>query len=188
MPQLQFPAAPRTAAGRPVSDRDHLECARRLLPDPTVTARDRVAAVLIVVFAQRIGRVARLSIDDITIDEDTVAIRLGESAITLPDPLASELRELVAERRGWVAAALSEHGGYSPGGAAGRPINEQSLSHQLKPIGVDCDQARRSALMHLAGRIPAALLADLLGINIRTAAMGRDRRRPWGDYPAIRSS
>ncbi len=43
-------------------------------------------------FAQHVSRVARLTLDDITIDTDAVAISLGSTAIVVPEPLAGELR------------------------------------------------------------------------------------------------
>jgi hypothetical protein len=51
-----------------------------------------------------------------------------------------------------------------------RPIGEQSLSPRLKLTGVDCYQDRRAALLHLAGEIPAAILADIVGVHITTTA------------------
>jgi integrase len=188
MPKLDFPAGPHTGVGAPVLDQDHLELARRLLHDPNITTRDRVAGVLIVLFAQRVGRIARLTIDDVAIDDDTVAIRFGDTAITMPDPLATQLRELIAERRGWVAAAVPETRWLFPGGAPGRPINEQVLSRRLKRIGVDCSHARRTALLQLARQMPAALVADLLGVHIVTATKWAEiAGRPWGEYPEMRA-
>jgi hypothetical protein len=41
--------------------------------------------------------------------------------------------------------------------------------------------------MQLAGQIPAALVADLLGLHIDTATKWADiAGRPWGDYPTLR--
>jgi hypothetical protein len=59
-----------------------------------MTTRDRIARSLVVLFAQPVIRVVRLTVDDITIDTDTVAIRLGSTAIVVPEPLAGELRGL----------------------------------------------------------------------------------------------
>ena len=61
------------------------------------------------------------------------------------------------------------------------------LSRRLKRIGVDCANARRTALLQLGGELPAALLADLLGLHIHTAnKWAQIAGRPWGDYPALR--
>ena len=74
-----------------------------------------------------------------------------------------------------------------PGNPPSRPISEQWLSRRLKLIGVDCNQDRRAALFHLAGEIPAPILADIVGVHVITAGAWADiAGRPWGDYPALR--
>lgn len=187
MPRLDFPAGQRTGPGHVISDEDPAQLARHLLHAPNITPRDRVAALLIVLFAQPVGRVARLTIDDVAIGDDSVAIRLGTTAIELPEPLAGHLRDLVADRRSGAAAAINEPRWLLHGKAPGRPIDELALSRRLKLIGVDCAAARRSTLLQLAGEIPAAIVADLLGIHIHTATKWADiAGRPWSDYPTLR--
>ncbi len=187
MAKLAFPAGQRHGPAAAIADQDRIAVARRLLHDPDIEARDRVAAVLIVLFAQPVSRVARLTVDDLTIDHNTSTIRLGASAITLPAPLSDHVRRLLAERRSRAAAELGDSRWLFPGGAPGRPIGAQVLSRRLKRIGVDCANARRTALLQLGGELPAALLADLLGLHIRTAnKWAQIAGRPWGDYPALR--
>jgi hypothetical protein len=188
MPKLEFPSSRRTAPTLPVIDHDRNELARRLLHDPGITTRDRVAGSLIVLFAQPLSRVARLAIQDITLDQDTVSIRLGTSPITVPEPLAGHLRTLVDDRSCRAAARLEEYHWLFPGNVAGRAIDEQVLSHRLKRIGVESAAARRAALLALAGEIPAALLADLIGIHIATATQwAQIAGRPWSHYPTLRN-
>lgn len=71
-----------------------------------------------------------------------------------------------------------------PGNPPSRPIGELSLSRQLKLVGIECNQHRRAALLHLAGEIPAAILSDIVGVHVNTAGAWADMAgRPWGDYP-----
>ena len=117
-----------------------------------------------------------------------VAVRFGDTAITLPEPLANDLRVLIADRRGCVAAAVPESRWLFPGGSPGQPISERVLSLRLKRIGVDCPEARRTALLQLAGQMPAALVADLLGVHVATATQwAQIAGRTWSDYPALRA-
>lgn len=59
----------------------------------------------------------------------------------------------------------------------------------MKAVGVECNGARRAALLQLAGRVPAAIVADLLGVHVSTATQwAQFSGRPWGDYPALRVS
>jgi hypothetical protein len=127
-------------------------------------------------------------VDDITVVDESVAVRFGDTAITLPEPLASDLRVLIADRRGCVVAAVPESRWLFPGGSPGQPISERVLSLRLKRIGGDCPVARRTALLQLAGQMPAALVADLLGVHVATATQwAQIAGRTWSDYPALRA-
>jgi len=170
MPRLDFPAGQRTGRTQAINDDDPAQLAHRLLHAPDITIRDRVAALLIVLFAQPVARIARVTIDDVTINADAVTIRLGTTAIDLPEPLAGNLRDLVTTRRSGAAAAIDEPRWLFQGKAPGRPIGEFALSRRLKLIGVDCAAARRSTLLH-----PAAP---------RQRDPRRDRRRnAWNPHP-----
>ena len=186
---VDFPAARSTRPLRPISDDDPPRLAQRLLHEPGIPARDRVAALLIVLFAQPVSRVARLTLDDVVIDRGTAKIRLGTTAIELPEPLAGHLRDLVASRRSGAAAAIPDPRWLFQGKAPGRPITEQNLSRRVKRLGVDCAAARRTALLQLAGEIPAAITAEMLGMHITTATKwAQIAGRPWGDYPTLRGT
>ena len=108
MPKLDFLTSGRGGPTAPIIDQDLIEFARRLLHDLLITTRDRVAGSLVVAVRPTRQPRRRLTLDDITIDTDTVAIRLGSTAIVVPEPLASELRSLVADRRCSATAQLSE--------------------------------------------------------------------------------
>ncbi len=94
MPKLDFPTGHRGGPSPPVIAEDLGALAQRLLHDPDLCARDRVASVLIAVFAQPVSRVARLTADDVAIDAENVAIRFGDTAISMPGPVAGDLRDL----------------------------------------------------------------------------------------------
>jgi hypothetical protein len=188
MPKLEFPTGRKTAVTPAIAAHDRVTLARRLLHEEGLQTRDRVAGVLVVLFAQPVSRIANLTVNDIAIDHETVAIRLGDTAITLPQPLADHLRELIADRRGQAAAALPTTRWLFPGSSPGRPIGAQSLSRRLKRIGIDCHARRIAALVDMAGQVPAPVLADLLGIGILSATRWAEiAGRPWGDYPTLRS-
>ena len=139
-------------------------------------------------FAQPVSRVARLTADDVAVDEENVAIRFGDTAVSMPEPVAVSVRKLLAD-----AAQRPIRNGPElvlavPGSAPSRPIGEQALSHRMSRIGIECNNARRAALLQLAGRIPAAIVADLLGVHVATATQwAQIAGRPWADYPVLRS-
>lgn len=188
MPKVDFPASHRDGPTQPVSDSDRFQLAKRLLADQRISPRDRLAAILIAVFAQPVSRVARLTIDDVALDDQRVAIRFGETAVTLPQQIAEDARRLIAERGGALPATVRQSPWLFPGNPPSRPIGELALSRRMKRIGIQCKDERRAALLHLAGRLPAAILADLLGVHVSTATKWAEiAGRPWGDYPALRA-
>jgi integrase len=186
-PPLDFPFGHRGGPTPPITQRDALEFTRRLLGDHTIPARDRLAAILVAVYAQPIGRVVRLTLNDITISDGNTTIRFGETPITLPGPIVNMLREWLDQRDGAMPPMASPSPWLFPGSPPSRPIGELSLSRRLKRIGIVCSDDRRAALLHLAGEIPAAILSDLAGVHLHTAiAWAEIAGRPWGDYPSLR--
>jgi hypothetical protein len=181
MPKLDFPAGWRGGPSPPVHSQDPVGLAQRLLPDPRLSARDRVAGVLIALFAQPVSRVARLTADDLTLDGSNVAIRFGDTAVSMPEPVARDVQKLLAELPQLSPRAVQHHQWLFPGSVASRPIGELVLSRRMKRIGVDCKQARPSALLQLAGRLPAAIVADLIGgSRLHRDQMGGHRRTTMG--------
>jgi hypothetical protein len=192
MPDLHHPPPPRSSTAQPLIGTAHSSAlAQRLLHESGIESGDRVAAALVIIYGQELARIAHLKTTDITIHTDTndqpaatVSILLGTTPITVPEPLAGHLRDLHAGHRGPSTANLPTSSWLFPSRTAkGRPLNPQNLSDRLARLGVDAAEARAAARFHLAAQIPAAVLADLLGISIGTAERwadlaGRDR----GDY------
>ncbi len=76
-----------------------------------------------------------------------------------------------------------------PGNVPGQAITTQALSKRLARHGVRAGQHRLAALHQLAARLPAPILADILGVSSKTAdAWARAVSRGWTDYPAMRSA
>jgi hypothetical protein len=59
----------------------------RVVQPDQLTARDRLAAILVLVFGQQLEDVVRLRVDDVTSTDETVTISLGSIQIALPPPL-----------------------------------------------------------------------------------------------------
>jgi hypothetical protein len=84
-----------------------------------------------------------------------------------------------------VLGHTDDHVWLFPGGAPARPLSTGRLILRLKALGVPARVSRNSALMDLAAELPAAVLSQLLGLHINTAARWTDEAgntRP--DYAA----
>jgi hypothetical protein len=160
--------------------------ARRFLHDDTLKPEDRVAGLLVLLYAQRAATLSRLTLEHVQTCEQQVRIRLGREPVLLPEPLAALILVLVATRQGH--AALGDQGTSPwlfPGGQPGRPISADRLAGRLRQLGLRPSQARSTALFQLATELPAALLARMLGIHISVAvAWQRASSGDWTNYAA----
>ena len=162
------------------------EQARWLLHDDTLKPDDRVAGLLVLLYAQHASAISQLTLGHIQASRRQVRIRLGREPVVLPEPLDALVQQLAATRRGH--AAIGDQGTSPwlfPGGQPGRPISAEQLTERLRQIGIRSGQARSAALFQLATDLPAAVLARMLGIHIAVAvAWQRASAGDWSAYAA----
>ena len=122
-----------------------------------------------------------MTISQITRRDDQTFIRLGRHDVPVPGPLASALRQLISgggSYRGVGSPAATTW--LFPGHLPGRPITPDTLGERLRALGIYAQTGRRAALLDLAAQLPAAVLADLLGLHENTAA--RWMHQAGGDW------
>lgn len=183
---IEYPATKWTGPAGPLDHDERWNQARRLLHDDTLDADDRVAGLLLLLYAQLPSAIGRLRLDQIETAGDQVLVHLGQAAVVVPEPLAALIVGLVAARRGHavVGDPGSSHWLF-PGGQPGRPISSSQLGERLRLIGIRPGQARSTALFQLATEVPAAILARMLGIHIGVAVQWqRAAGGDWTNYAA----
>lgn len=149
---------------------------RRLLHDEALDPADRVAGLLILLFAQPLARITRLRIDHIVNGHRQVAFALGSQPVQLPPPVDELVLELRQRRHGHAAVGhTNEHPWLFPGGRPGRPLSSNQLLRRMKAIGIPARSARNTTLLELAAEMPAVVLSKLLGISPSTATR-------WTEY------
>src|SRR5260221_526754 len=130
--------------------------ARRLLHDDTLKPEDRVAGLLLLLYAQGPAAISRLTLDHVHPGEQHLRLRLGREPIVLPEPLGALVLQLVASRRGH--AALGDQGSSRwlfPGGQPGQPISACRLAGRLRQLGLRPGPAPSTALFGLPAELPA---------------------------------
>ena len=159
---------------------------RRRLPSRGWCAlRQRVAGLLVLLYAQPVSRIAMLTVNRIHTDTDGTHLRLGNNPIRLPPPLDHLIGNLVQHRAGHTAVARTTASPWLfPGAAPGRPLSAPQLAARLRSVGIPARLARNSALIDLAAQLPAAVLSQLLGIHLQTAtAWTIEAATPGSDTP-----
>ena len=183
---IDYPAVKWQGPSGPLDHDERWKHARRLLHDRSLKPQDRVAGLLLLLYAQWPAAISRLTVTDIDADGGQVRLRLGQTPITLPEPLASLTTSLVATRHGH--AVLGDQGTSPwlfPGGQPGRPISGDGLAQRLRRLGIRPAQTRSTALFQLATELPAAVLARTLGIHIDVAVQWqRASSGDWTRYAA----
>lgn len=153
-----------------IDGEERWDIARRLLHDDTAKPEDRVAGLLVLLYAQRASTITSLTTDDVTTGPNGLHLKLGSSPVALPEPLSALVATLVDTRTGH--AAIGERGASPwlfPGGQPGRPLSTAQMGKRLRALGIRPNPSRSAALFALAAEVPAAILARTLGIHITVA-------------------
>ena len=153
---------------------------RSLLGDEQLDLRDRVAGLLVVVFSQRISHLVLLTVDDVHHGDQHVHLAIGRDPVRLPEPIATQVLALTHQTDSrWLF-----HGGRN-----GHHLSESYMRERLTRLGIKALPARTAANHQLASRLPAAILADLLGFADQTTERWtRLAASDWTRYAAHRST
>ena len=162
--------APARVTGPAISSGQRWTHVARLLNDTTLDPTDRVAGSLLLLYGQPLSRIAVMTTSQITPRDDATFVLLGRHEAAVPRPLADAIAQLISNgrtHRGVGSPAATTW--LFPGHLPGRPITPSSLGERLRDIGIYAQTGRRAALLDLAAQLPAAVLADLLGLHETTA-------------------
>jgi hypothetical protein len=184
-PALEMPR-PARQAGTAISPGQRWELATRLLHDDDLQVTDRVAGCLVLLFGQNMTRVAALTTSDVTTCGQDVSVRLGRHEVPVPHPLGRLLLTLIHDGKPYTGIGSRPDSRWLfPGLLPGRPITPARLAERLRALGVPAKAGRRAALTDLAAQVPAAVLADLLGMHPTTAVSWMHQAGgDWSRYAA----
>jgi hypothetical protein len=185
-PPLDIPAAPRTT-GQPITQHQRLALLRRALTEDAEPLRTRVAACLVLLYAQPVSRLTRLTIDDIHHHDGQTLLRFGDPPSPVPEPFAALLSQLAATRSNMNTAANPAARWLFPGGRPGQPLTPGALLPSLRHLGIPITKARTAALRELVLQAPAPVIAQALGYSHTTTHRHlADAGGTWNQYPPLR--
>jgi hypothetical protein len=183
--RMEIPV-PARATGPAISHDERWALISRLLSDTTIDPTDRVAGCLLLLYGQPLSRIAAMTTSQVTRRKDETFLLLGRHEVPVPGPLASAVRDLTGNgrsHRGVGSPAATDW--LFPGHMPGRPITPSRLGERLRTIGIYAQPGRRAALLDLAAQMPAAVLADTLGLHETTAAKWMHQAGgDWSRYAA----
>ncbi len=144
--------------------------ARRLLHEEAYPAADRVAGLLILLYAQKLNVITALTARHVLHEDGGTLLRLGSRPVILPAPLDTLVTGLTAGRKPPGSSLLNVPSPWLfPGRKPGSALTEEALAQRLHALGISPRQVRSTALFTLAADVPAAILAKTLGIHVQAA-------------------
>lgn len=164
---------------------DHAEAVQRVAYAPGLPARDRAAAILVLVFGQQIEDVVVLTWEQVTVTSQAVTVRLGTTSIAMPEPLDEPWRELESKPNNAQTASHPNSPwvfrGYSPG----QHIDPAHLRGRLKQE-FSTRAAGLGTLHELSKLAPVAILAETLGYSPATIERhSRDSAAAYARYVSL---
>lgn len=166
-----------------LSEDERLAALGRLLTDTEIPMRLRVAGVIVLLYAQPLSRVVRVTIDDVICDGDAVLLRLGEPPSPVPAPVATLLLEHIANRGNMNTATNPASRWLFPGRRTGQPLGPNHLSALLNKVGIPIAAARGAAIRQQLLELPAPVVADALGYHDKTTTRLRNETGgTWSRY------
>jgi hypothetical protein len=183
---IEIPDPARRNQTEPLAAEDRWKLARRLLHDPTIATADRIAGLFILLYAQPVSAIARLTTDRITIHDGGVHVLFGDTRLLLLDGLAELVAQQLQSRRSHAIVGRGVPTPWLfPGAHPGQHISENHLGTRLKRLGIYSHPGRHAALLDLSTQLPAAVLSRLLGVSASTADRWTSRSgNAWTSYAA----
>jgi hypothetical protein len=134
-------------------------------------------------FAQPITRIVRLTLDDLISLDGELHVRLGDPPTPVPEPFASLLLQLTDERPHLNTATNPGARWLFPGRRADQPANPGTLREHLRLAGFLTGTARPAALRQLVLQAPAPVIARALGFHDKTTTrVAADAGGTWNRY------
>jgi hypothetical protein len=178
--RLPGPSVHRNA---PLPQQERMELLGRLLTAHELPLRSRVAGLIVLLYAQRLSRIVRLSIDDVIRDGDQVLLRLGEPASPVPAPVADLLLDWISKRDNMNTATNPNSRWLFPGRRAGQPMHPESLAALVNDLGIPTTTGRTSAIRQHVLDMPAPVVADALGYHhVTTTRLAAQAGATWSRY------
>ncbi|MGW0827127.1 hypothetical protein [Streptomyces sp. NPDC002845] len=168
----------------PISQAQRLNLLGRLLTGHDLPLRTRVAAVIVLLYAQPLTRVVRLTIDDV-IRGDQVLLQLGDPPSPVPGPFADLLLEWIDSRDNMNTATNCGSRWLFPGRRAAQPMHPYVLAASINDLGIPTTATRAAAIRQHVLEMPAPVVADALGYHQDTAArLASQTGATWSRYAA----
>jgi site-specific recombinase XerD len=167
----------------PISQRQRVDLIRRLITSDDIPLPTRTSALLMLLYAQPLTRILRLTIDDVLSGDDEISIKVGDPPSPVPEPVAGLLLAHISNRHNLTTATNRDARWLFPGRRAGQPLTVNAVERQLHQHQIPGLTGRTSAIRHLVLQTPAPVVARMLSYTYdQTARLAAETGAPWSRY------
>lgn len=187
--RLTIPRIPHQEPEDVLGDDQRWELLQPCLTDDALPIPVCAAGSLVLLFGLHLQRIRHLTADQVTEVDGRAYLTAGHHPVLLPPRLGALIRDLASQSppRLMISSGPSASRWLFPGHVPGQPVHLLSLTTQLNRHGISARPARNGALIALATDLPAAILADFLGLHVNTAVRWVSyARSDWTGYLAAR--
>jgi hypothetical protein len=183
--RIRLPPQPRRSSSTGCQSARVGEIVSRLLSDETIALGDRVAGLIVLLFAQQVSRVCELKLSDLAELDRELLLSLGSDPVVVPEPAAGLLSRYAAAR--WNMNTTNTGTEFLfPGRRPGEHIIAMQLRIRLNRLGITKAE-RQASLGHLLSEVPAPVVAKAMGYNpATTAARAAQAGTEWARYAALK--
>ncbi|MFI0467133.1 hypothetical protein ACH347_23885 [Saccharopolyspora sp. 5N102] len=173
----------KTRQAAPLTRARRIELLRQILTDADAPMRSRIAAGLVLLYAQPVSRIVRLTVDDIITDHDQVLISIGDPPSPVPQLFAALLLDYAAHRANMRTATNPAATWLFPGRRANQPLRPEYLAKLVHQLGIPTAAGRGAAIRQHLQDMPAPIVADALGYHhVTTTKLATQAGATWGRY------
>ncbi len=172
---------------RTFTQEQRLAWLRELLTGDSESLPYRIAATLLLLYAQPLVKVAALRAADVIVTPTELRLALGRDPVPVPAPFADLLKQHLADRPNLRTTNGFHSEWLFPGYRPGRHIHPNTVMIRIRELGVDLLGAKNAALRSLVTEVPPPIVAEMLGYSYQVAHRHAELAgETWSRYAAGR--
>lgn len=170
-----------------ITQQRRIELIRHCMESGEKAPAFRIAALILLLFGQPVGKIAALKCSDLQALPDGLHLSLGTIPVLVPAQIASFFWDYLADRPNQQTGNGASPWLF-PGTMPGQHIHADAMMVQLRALGIDLGGARNSALRGLVQELPPPLVANALGYSHQVIHKhAADAAVPMAGYAGKRS-
>jgi hypothetical protein len=181
--QADTPSDTASAAPTPIGPLQRLELIRRIQAGDGMDLTEGVIALLVLLYAQPLPKITRLTVDDITVDDGQMLIRLSDPPAPVPPPFDQIISQYLAARPNLTTCDQSGQPMAVPGRRAGQPLHPTTMRLRFNNLGIPDLSGRSRVLREMLLHAPPSVVASMLGYTPnRAGAIAAEAGATWKHY------